>query len=127
MTVSRRGSGQHSEAEQRLESEEEEEEISEGGWAWERCELSQSPLSVPGFSVKDTVLKPWLACALCQGMPKTMTSSSSDSQGHKERAPDSHRDLYSSLTKSSVFALRLSLCICINHEVFILKNTPTVK
>ena len=32
-------------------------------------------------------------CPLCQGMPKTMTSLSSNYQGHEARAPDSHLDL----------------------------------
>lgn len=65
MLVSRRGKGEYGEAE--LESEcdrqaEEEEEEKGGGGDVE--ELSQTPPSSPDFSVKDTVLIRWIACAL---------------------------------------------------------------
>lgn len=77
MAVSRRGKGENVEAEPKLESECDRQR--RGRWAERKggrvggrraggrgrdAKLSQSPPSSPGFSVKDTVLKRWITCAL---------------------------------------------------------------
>lgn len=106
--------------------------------AWERCEVESKTLELPWFHCErrsaETIDN---ACPLCQGMPKTMTSSPSSSSSSKgartrrEKPPDStlgsliHHD---SLTYSSVspYDQNQSHCTATDYQVFIFKKKKKI-
>lgn len=146
MAASRRGKGEHVKAEPTLESECDRQRRRRRRWVkrkgggrgragvGEMRSWVKAP-ELPRFLCeRHSAEKIDNVCPLCQGMPKTMTSSSSSSKLARtrgEREPQTHTWIFYSLLFTHLFiiflALRLSLCTDADHEVFIFKNLQKIK
>lgn len=141
--VSRRGKWEHVKAERTLESQcdrqaEEEESRGEGGEERGKggrgrdVSWVKAPPSSPDSSVKDTVLKRWIACALSAKACPRQWHHHHQTRKDTRREPQTHAWIFYSLLFTHLFiiflALRLSLCTDnTDHEVFILTNRLKIK
>lgn len=134
MTVTRRGRGESSKAEQTLEWECDRERKRRA--AWKKGEGGRGrdaswvkALKLPWFLCeRHSAEKIDNVCPHYQGMPKTMTSLSSNYQGHEARAQDSHLDLLFIIIHSLIHHFPSTQTLhWHSHQVPILKNLHRTK